>query len=211
MKSLLTLLLLNVSLLATAQTSRQSTTHSQINDDGKTMSIRIEGQVNGQPIDYQHTFDVARLSGPAKDALKQRIFDSLGVERSEGRTPADAEPPKPPAPPRSPLPPRLPLPPASPGRSESDTPNGESDTDADQNVTFCCETCTGKIKLTVTRSTGDYSFERDTKIDSQKRFFPYQLPLPAGEYRLTYYQNDVLQIQSTFTVKAGQENTVVVK
>lgn len=195
MKSLLTLILLGVGVVATAQTSRQSTTHSQINDDGKTLSIRVEGQVNGQSIDYQHTFDVARLSGPAKDALKQRVFDSLGI----------GEPPKPP------LPPRPPLPPASLGRSESDTSTGESDTDKDQNVTFRCETCTGKIKLTVTRSTEDYSFERDTKIDSQKRFFPYQLPLPAGEYRLTYYQNDVLQIQSTFTVKSGQENTVVVK
>ncbi|MDB5242893.1 MAG: hypothetical protein JWP57_3518 [Spirosoma sp.] len=87
----------------------------------------------------------------------------------------------------------------------------ESDSEAQANVTFRCETCTGKIKLALVRSTADYSFERDTKIDSRKRFFPYQLSLPPGEYRLNYFQNDVLQMQSTFTVKLGEESTVVVK
>lgn len=190
MKTLLTLMLLNVGVVATAQTARQSTTHTQINDDGKTLSVRVEGQVDGRAIDYQRTFDVARLNDESKDALKHRIFDSLGI----------GEPPKPP----------LPLtPPHRPQGGPS--VDSDSDTDQEQNVTFRCETCTGKIKLVLARSTDDYSFDRVTKIDSQKRFFPYQLPLPPGEYRLTYVQNDVLQIQSTFTVKPGQETTVVVK
>ena len=158
------------------------------------MSVRVEGQVDGRAIDYQRTFDVTRLSDRAKDYLKHRIFDSLGVGRSAG-----AEPPKPPV---SPNP---------PGPSESNTADGGVGMADEQTVTFRCETCTGKIKLILARSTDDYSFERATRIDSQKRFFPYQLPLPPGEYRLQYFQNDVLQIQSTFTVKAGEENTVVVK
>ncbi len=193
MKSLLTLILLGFGLAATAQTSRQSTTHTQINDDGKTMSVRVEGQVDGQPIDYQHTFNVARLSGLAKDDLKHRIFDSLGIREQR-------KPPLPPTPPRQ-----------SQGGASNDY-NDESDGDnEEQNVTFRCETCTGKVKLVFTRTTDDYSFERTTKIDDQKRFFPYEIPLPPGEYRLQYSQNDVLQIQSTFTVKADQKNTVVVK
>ena len=204
MKSLLTLILLGAGIVATAQTSRQSTTHTQINDDGKTMSVRVEGQVNGRAIDYQRTFDVTRLSDRAKDDLKHHIFDSLGIGEPPRRSAGAVDSPKPP------LPPTPPTSPTSPGPLKSGS-DGESDTDDEQNVTFRCETCTGKIKLTVTRSTNDYSFERDTKIDSQKRFFPYQLPLPPGEYRLAYFQNDVLQIQSTFTVKAGEENTVVVK
>lgn len=190
MKSLLTLLLLNVGFVATAQTSRQSTTHTQVNDDGKTMSVRVEGEVDGRAIDYQHTFDVARLSGPAKDDLKHRILDSLGI----------GEPSKPLLPPTPPAP-------SQGGPSVGNEPG----IDEEQNVTFHCETCAGKIKLAITRSTDDYSFERATRVDSQKRFFPYQLPLPPGEYRLKYFQNDVLQIQSTFTVKSGQVNTVVVK
>lgn len=190
MKTLLTLVLLNVGVVATAQTARQSTTHTQINDDGKTLSVRVEGQVDGRAIDYQHTFNVARLNDAAKDALKHRIFDSLGI----------GEPPKPPLPPTPPHPPQ--------GGPSVDS---ESGTGEEQNVTFRCETCTGKIKLSIIRSTDDYSFERATHIDSQKRFFPYQLPLPSGEYRLKYFQNDVLQIQSMFTVKSGQANTVVVK
>lgn len=156
------------------------------------MSVRVEGQVNGQAIDYQHTFNVARLSGPAKDDLKYRIFDSLGIKEQR-------KSPLPPAPPRRPQ--------GGPSNDHNDGP----DSNEEQNVTFRCETCTGKIKLIVTRSTGDYSFERDTKINSQKRFFPYEIPLPPGDYRLQYSQNDVLQIQSTFTVKSAQENTVVIK
>lgn len=190
MKSLFILILLGVNVAATAQASRQSTTHTQINDDGKTMSVRVEGQVDGRTIDYQRTFDVARLSDAAKDALKHQIFDSLGM----------GEPPKPLLPP---------APPHQPQGGPSVA--SESGTDDEQNVTFRCETCTGKIKLSIIRSTDDYSFERATKIDIQKRFFPYQLPLSPGEYRLTYFQNDVLQIQSTFTVKSGQANTVVIK
>lgn len=202
MKSLLILTLLNVGFVSMAQTARQSTTHTEINDDGKTMSVRVEGQVDGRAIDYQHTFDVARLSGLAKDDLKHRIFDSLGI----GDVTKPPLPPVPPAPPG-----RSADAVDSPGRPEGGTFYGDSDTDEQQNVTFRCETCTGKIKLALTRSTDDYSFERDTKIDSQKRFFPYDIPLPPGEYRLKYFQNDVLQIQSTFTVKSGQANTVVVK
>jgi len=212
MKSLLILTLLNVGFVSMAQTARQSTTHTEINDDGKTMSVRVEGQVDGRAIDYQHTFDVARLSSLAKDDLKHRIFDSLGI----GDVTKPLLPPVPPAPPGRSAdavdsPGRSAGAVDSPGRPEGGTFYGDFDTDEQQNVTFRCETCTGKIKLALTRSTEDYSFERDTKIDGQKRFFPYDIPLPPGEYRLKYFQNDILQIQSTFTVKSGQANTVVVK
>ncbi|MDB5242894.1 MAG: hypothetical protein JWP57_3519 [Spirosoma sp.] len=79
MNLFLSLLLSAVSVAATAQHSRQSTTHTQINDDGKTLSVRVEGEVDGRTINYQHTFDVACLSGMAKDGLKRRILDSLGI------------------------------------------------------------------------------------------------------------------------------------
>ncbi len=203
MKSLLTLLGLSLALTTTAQTFRRSTTHTQIDEDGKTLSVQVEGLVNGQPINYRHTFDVARLDRLAKDDLKHRIFDSLGI----GNTP---EPPRLPAtPPGRGSDRHRPAAPAD--QPEEDISSGESATDPEQNVTFRCETCTGKVRLVLTRSTDDYSFERTTSIDGQKRFFPNDIPLPPGEYRLQYSQNDVLQIQSTFTVKVNQKNTVVVK
>lgn len=208
MNLFLSLLLCAVSVAATAQHSRQSTTHTQINDDGKTLSVRVDGEVDGRTINYQHTFDVACMSRQAKDDFKRRILDSLGIGGA----------PQPPAPPvftsrnnryepgtvsRNQSAPRW--------RTNVDPSVSESEPEAQSNVTFRCETCTGKIKLALVRSTDDYSFERDTKIDSRKQFFPYQISLPPGEYRLKYFQNDVLQMQSTFTVKVGEESTVVVK
>ncbi|QKZ12838.1 hypothetical protein [Spirosoma sp. KUDC1026] len=79
MKLLLSLFLLGASLVATAQTSTYSTTHSQINDDDKTLSIQIDGQRNGQPIKYNRTFNVASLNKTEREALKNRVLDSLGL------------------------------------------------------------------------------------------------------------------------------------
>ncbi|WP_080241429.1 hypothetical protein [Spirosoma rigui] len=200
MKLLLTLVLLSAGTMALAQTSRQSTTSTTINDDGKTLSVQVDGQVNGQSIEYRRTFDVAQLSKRAKDDLKHRIFDSLGIGE-----------------PVTPLPPTPP-----PGRSSrarggvyysepTEPMRDNDDAGIESKVTLQCASCTGKTKLVISRFTDDYSVERDTKAESQKRFFPYELPLPPGEYRLSYYQNDVLQTQSTFTVTPGKDSTVVIK
>ncbi|MBC3786176.1 hypothetical protein [Spirosoma utsteinense] len=200
MKSLLTLVLLSMGTVALAQTSRQSTTSTTINDDGKILSVQVDGQVDSRSVEYRRTFDVARLSNRAKDDLKHRIFDSLGIGQP-------TQPLSPPAPPAPPAPPR-----GGVYYTESaESVRNDSETVEESNVTLQCASCTGKIKLAITRSTDDYSVERDAKADSQKRFFPYELPLPPGEYRLKYYQNDVLQIQSTFTVTPGKESTVVIK
>lgn len=200
MKSLLTLVLFSMGTVALAQTSRQSTTSTTINDDGKILSVQVDGQVDGRSVEYRRTFDVARLSNRAKDDLKHRIFDSLGI----GQPTAPPHPVAPPAPPTR----------TNGGVYYTESAGSASDDSEmveESNVTLQCASCTGKIKLAITRSTDDYSVERDAKADSQKRFFPYELPLPPGEYRLKYYQNDVLQIQSTFTVTPGKESTVVIK
>ena len=214
MNLFLSLLLCAVSVAATAQHSRQSTTHTQMADDGKTLSVRVEGEVDGRAIIYQHTFNVACLSRVAKDNLKRRILDSLGIGQA-------SNPPEPPVftsrndryeTARVPMYQQAPRWRTNTGpENVPDPSDSQSNVEEQANVTFRCETCTGKIKLALVRSTDDYSFERDTKIDSRKGFFPYQLSLPAGEYRLNYFQNDVLQMQSTFTVKLGEESTVVVK
>lgn len=201
MKPFLFLILLTTAAAATAQTARQSTTSMTINDNGKTLSVQVDGQIDGRSVEYRRTFDVARLSDRAKDDLKHRIFDSLGIGEP-------AAPPRPLAPPAPPVP-------AGGGvfytSDLNDAHPGDPDEAEEQTITLRCETCTGKSKLVITRSTDDYSVERDTKADSRKRLFPYQLPLPAGEYRLKYFQDDVLQSQSTFTVTPGQERTVVIQ
>jgi hypothetical protein len=204
MKSLLTLALLSIGTLALAQASRQSTTSTTINDDGKTLSVQVEGQVDGKSIEYRRTFDVAQLSRRAKDDLKHRIFDSLGIGEP-------VAPPRPVAPPEPPTRPRGGVYYTESDESGHDAGRDDAEVVAESNVTLKCASCTGKSRLVISRSTDDYSVERDTKAESQKRFFPYEIPLPPGEYQLKYYQNDVLQIQSTFTVTPGKDSTVVIK
>ncbi|QIP12916.1 hypothetical protein G8759_09930 [Spirosoma aureum] len=209
MKPILILLMLVSGFMSLAQSS--STLNTVINEDGKVMSIQVDGERNGRAVKYDRTFDVTKLSSSEKDALKNRVLDSLGIGQSisipeavahRDRSPGDSEGVAVPAKPREapsvtiPKPPVPPIPPADAGQTV---------------VTFRCESCTGKVKLEITSPTEDYSIERDAKVNTDKRLFPYQIPLSSGEYNLKYYQNGVLQIQSKFTVKSGETNTVVVK
>ncbi len=106
MKILYTLLLSACSMAVIAQTkTNRSRTSQRISDDGKTMHFSISGDVNGSPIDYDKSFNVTNLSQAEKDALKQRISDSLGIAIANTRyktavTKASIQmPPLPPVPP----------------------------------------------------------------------------------------------------------------
>ncbi len=77
-----------------------------------------------------------------------------------------------------------------------------------EKVTFVCPTCTGKTKITINGN--GFSAERELD-DNDKPAFPFTLAMPPGTYRYEYRQNDVLQMQLPFTVKAGEENRVNVK
>lgn len=83
MKPIFLALLLIASFAATAQTSTYSMTHSQINDNDKTLSIQINGQRNGREIAYNRTFNIRGMSKAQKETLKTRVLDSLGL----GETP----------------------------------------------------------------------------------------------------------------------------
>ncbi|GAB3985010.1 hypothetical protein GCM10028806_60970 [Spirosoma terrae] len=97
MKTILTTLLALTGSLVLAQ--KHSSLNRSINDDGKTLSIRVNGTINGEPIDYNRTFDVANLTKEERDALRVRVLDSLNVSMPE--------PPKAPVAPRAPQAPRL--------------------------------------------------------------------------------------------------------
>ncbi len=89
MKILYTLLLSACSMAVIAQTkTNRSRTSQKISDDGKTMHFSINGDVNGNVIDYDKSFDVTNLNQAEKDALKQRIADSLGIAISNSRVKA---------------------------------------------------------------------------------------------------------------------------
>ena len=77
MKSLFLVISCGLALAATAQ--RHISINQQITDDGKTMTISIAGISEQKPINYKRTFDVAGMSPAEKDALKARVYDSLGL------------------------------------------------------------------------------------------------------------------------------------
>ena len=55
-----------------------SINHS-ISDDGKKLDIKVKGSVDGKPVDYNHSFDVTGMDKEQRDAIKRRIYDSLGL------------------------------------------------------------------------------------------------------------------------------------
>lgn len=77
-------------------------------------------------------------------------------------------------------------------------------------VVFRCETCRRKGVLEVRR--GDYLATRliNSKRYPEKRF-PLTLHLGPSDYRLLYRQRGSWEVQSSFTVKAGEQNLVTVK
>ena len=89
MKSFPACLLLLTSFTALAQISEHANLNTEINDDGKTYSIRIDGDRNGKAIHYNRTFSVAGMSTEQKESLKNRVLDSLGL----GETPPPPAPP----------------------------------------------------------------------------------------------------------------------
>jgi hypothetical protein len=80
MKILITLLLSGCCLVASAQKKSHKSLSQSVNDDGKTMTIVINGEAGGHPIDYSRTIDVTGMSESAKKALTKSITDSLGIE-----------------------------------------------------------------------------------------------------------------------------------
>ncbi|QHV94493.1 hypothetical protein [Spirosoma endbachense] len=104
MKTLVTSLFALTASLALAQ--QKNSISRSINDDGKTLSIRVNGTMDGKPIDYDRTFDVSRLNRDERNALREHILDSLNVGMPE--------PPKRPIAPRAALAPREPRAPTPP-------------------------------------------------------------------------------------------------
>ena len=76
---MLFLVLLLTSFTTLAQTSVQSNLNTSINDNGKTFLIQIDGDRSGKAIHYKRTFDVGGMSQEQKEAMKNRVLDSLGL------------------------------------------------------------------------------------------------------------------------------------
>ncbi len=157
-----------------------------IDDDDKKMAIEVEGTVNGKPVSYNRQFKVAGMGKAEKEALKTRVFDSLGLGEA----------------PRSPM---FATPPPAPRTFES----GETVTE-EATVTFVCKTCTGQIRLEVSGT--NFSLTRDSNSKNEaEKVFPMTVPMAPGEYRYTYWQNGVQQMDLPFSVKTGAKNQVIVK
>ncbi len=88
MKIFYTLLLSACSMAVVAQTKTSKNRVSQrVSDNDKTMQISINGDIDGRAVNYDRTFDVSNLNQAEKDALKQRIADSLGLGSNINQTP----------------------------------------------------------------------------------------------------------------------------
>lgn len=82
MKTIATLLLSATTFIAFAQTNTRQSLHQDIDDNGKLLTININGTSNGKKIQYYRQFDVAGMTKQARQSIIDRITDSLGVNRT---------------------------------------------------------------------------------------------------------------------------------
>lgn len=181
MKTLVTLIYLGIGASAMAQ-QPETSAYRQLSKSINDDGKTLSIQLSGERLNGQK-IQYDRKFNVADLSAEQRNALKSRVLDSLGVNMPD--PPKPPRPPK-------PLPAGT------------------ETVTFACETCTGKSRLEVYGNGFTSTRQFDAKKD-EKPAFPLTLTLNPGDYRLMYWQNKVLQIQSTFTVKAGEANVVKVK
>ncbi|WP_439555026.1 hypothetical protein [Dyadobacter sp.] len=75
MEKILTILLACSSTFALAQQKRHLS--RSIDDDGKTMSIRVTGTIDGREINFSHSYDVAELSRHERVELRDEVLESI--------------------------------------------------------------------------------------------------------------------------------------
>lgn len=100
MKKILTILLAGVSTLAIAQ--KRNHLSRSIDDDGKTLSIRVTGTIDGKGIDFEKSFDVEELTKEERMALRDKVLDSIeagNIDLPSPPEPKSVSPPTPPTPP----------------------------------------------------------------------------------------------------------------
>lgn len=104
MKNFLTILLAGVSTLAIAQ--KKSCLSRSIDDDGKKLSIRISGTLNGREIDINKSFDVTGMNKEERAALRDEVLSSIAegnldlpAPKATSRGSVTVAAPKPPVPP----------------------------------------------------------------------------------------------------------------
>jgi len=115
MKKILTILLAGVSTLAIAQ--KRAYLSRSIDDDGKKLSIKVSGTLDGKDVDINKTFDVEGMSKEDREALRDKVLSSIaegnlelpapkGVckESVAVASPSPKRKPKPPVPPAAPKP-----------------------------------------------------------------------------------------------------------
>jgi len=91
MKTFALIACLGLSLTAFAQ--ERSTISRSVNDDGKTLHIKIDIESSERTVHYDRSFDATAMGKDEKQALVRQIQDSLGVH-------VVVQPPRPPRPAR---------------------------------------------------------------------------------------------------------------
>lgn len=72
-----------VGLTASAQTTTRKVEKvdidKSIDDNGKTLHIKISGTKGGKPLKFDHTYHVEGMSKLQRDSITKHVIDSLGV------------------------------------------------------------------------------------------------------------------------------------
>ncbi|WP_090151303.1 hypothetical protein [Dyadobacter soli] len=137
MKKILTILLAGVSTLAIAQ--KRAYLSRSIDDDGKKLSIKVSGTLDGKDVDINKTFDVEGMSQEDREALRDKVLSSIAEGNLE--LPAPKAPckesvavatPKP----KHKLKPKSPVPPVAPEPSAGEWSDDDASADEPETMAF---------------------------------------------------------------------------
>jgi hypothetical protein len=204
---LLALLVCTGGIFAQKTKNTKSSLSTSISDDDNELSISIKGTVNGKFINFDHTYDVAKLSKNEKDKLIRSVGDSLGVNLN----PTLPTPPLPPLPPTSPTPPLPPLPPLEVDGIGVYSENIKSSLKPHfakgmAEVRVTCEKCPKRGTISLKSDDGKgyvtYSFQEE-----DKDVFPLIFKSQAGKFTFKY-DFGTTSFSETLTLK---KNDVIVK
>lgn len=132
MKKILTILLAGVSTLAIAQ--KRAYLSRSIDDDGKKLSIKISGTLDGKEVDVNKTFDVAGMSQEDREALRDKVLSSIAegnLELPAPKTPCNES-----VAAIAPKPKHKPKPPVAPAPKPSDVEASDDESAADEHETM---------------------------------------------------------------------------
>jgi len=193
MKKILTIILAGVSTLAIAQ--KRAYLSRSIDDDGKKLSIKVSGTLDGKEVDINKTFDVEGMNQEDREALRDKVLSSIAAgdfELPAPKTPCSESVAmvSPQRKNKHKANPKPPVPPAAPAPSAGEWSDDEASDDNSKTMAFSSNevnaeiVSSGKGFIKEPASKHPKDFTRQVRYNSEtgEMFIKYRFTKDGDEY-----------------------------